>query len=61
MTLQNGSGTHFGASQCISMDLAADAPAAAAADARCGYSLRRIFLIERKTRNVTCMINVNKF
>ena len=34
VTLQNGSGTHFGASQCISVDLAA-APAA-----RCGYSLR---------------------
>ena len=46
--LQNGSGTHFGVSQCISRDLAtaadADVPvaaaaaAAAAADAWCGCS-----------------------
>ena len=35
--LENGSGTHFGASQCISMDLAAASHAAAAA--RCVYTL----------------------
>ena len=31
---------HFGVSQCISMDLAADTDAAAADDAQCGYTLR---------------------
>ena len=31
---------HFGVSQCISMDLAADTDAAAADDARCGYTLK---------------------
>ena len=39
VTLGNGSGTDFGVSQCIPMDLdaaaAADTDAAAAADARC--------------------------
>ena len=33
--LENGSGTHFGASQCISIDLDADAAAAA----RCVHTL----------------------
>ena len=43
MTLENGSGTDFQASQCFSMDLdtatAAAADAATAADARCVHSL----------------------
>ena len=47
--LQNGSGTHFGASQCISMGLAAAADTDAAAptdadadaDARCVYTLNQ--------------------
>ena len=39
--LGNGSGTHFGESQCISMDLATATATAADADAAawCGYSL----------------------
>ena len=38
MTLGNGSGTNFGASQCIPMDL--DPATAAAADARCVYTFK---------------------
>ena len=40
VTLGNGSGTHFQASQCISMDLAAAAAAVAAADARSVHTLK---------------------
>ena len=35
VTLGNGTGTNFGVSQCIPMDLDAGAAAAAAADAPC--------------------------
>ena len=38
--LGNGSGTDFGVSQCIPMDLDAAADAAADADARCVHTLR---------------------